>query len=332
MSFKKKILCLLSLFLIYKIFIFNNNDLSLEKLIDMKDEVISQLTVLTSDFNFTSNKEYDSSDIEDFDSVSKEDINSGDKNNPNENNVFNSMSQASIYLRKQMVNRENTITIILNAKYYNDMPRDIFNSAVSNYEGFRSSEGDYLANNLKSYNCEVKYSLNKTILKYTVEYLSTYSEEQLVNKKVKLVLDKLDVYDKDEYTKIKAVHDYIVRNIKYDYDLKNYSAYDAIINKKVVCQGYATLTYKMLSELDIDCRLIRGSSKEGSHAWNIVKIGNLWYNLDNTWDASYSVAPIISYKHFLKSNKDFDNHMRDSEFDTNSFNNKYLMSSISYKK
>ena len=239
-------------------------------------------------------------------------------NDDAENKVFNSISEASSYLRKQMLNRKNNITVRINRKFYNDMPKDVFNKAISVYPGNVSSEGDYLANNLKGYNCQAEYSLykNSTTLKYNVSYLTTETEEDEVNYKVKLVLDKLNVYDKDDYTKIKAVHDYIVKNIKYDHSLQNYSAYDAIINKKVVCQGYATLTYKMLTELGVDCRYISGTSDEGPHAWNIVRIGDVWYNLDNTWDASYTRGPFLSYKHFLKSNNDFTNHIRSDEFNT----------------
>ena len=56
----------------------------------------------------------------------------------------------------------------------------------------------------------------------------------------------------------------------------------------MVCQGYATLTYKMLTELGVDCRYISGTSNEELHAWNIVRIGRCFgTTLDNTWDASY---------------------------------------------
>ena len=328
MKFKKKILCLLSLFLIYKVFIYND-DFFVERFNEVKDYVIEQASIMINGHDLID--EYDSSDVESSFLKNKDNYT---PNDDAENKVFNSISEASSYLRKQMVNRKNNITVRINRKFYNDMPKDVFNKAVSVYPGNVSSEGDYLANNLKGYNCQAEYSLykNSTTLKYNVSYLTTETEEDEVNYKVKLVLDKLNVYDKDDYTKVKAVHDYIVKNIKYDHSLQNYSAYDAIINKNVVCQGYATLTYKMLTELGVDCRYISGTSNEGPHAWNIVKIGDVWYNLDNTWDASYTRGPFLSYKHFLKSNNDFTNHIRSDEFNTSSFNSEYPMSQTSYTK
>ena len=331
MKFKKKILCLLSLFLIYKVFIYND-DFFMERLNYVKDYVIEQASIMINGHGLID--KYDASDVESSFITNKDNYTVNDENDADENKVFNSVSEASSYLRKQMVNRKNNITIKISSRFYNDMPKDVFDKAVSVYEGNTSSEGDYLANNLKGYNCSLEYSLyrNSTTLKYSINYLTTATEEAEVNYKVKLVLDKLNVYDKDDYTKIKAVHDYIVKNIKYDHSLQNYSAYDAIINKNVVCQGYATLTYKMLTERGVDCRYISGTSNEGPHAWNIVKIGDVWYNLDNTWDASYTRGPFVSYKHFLKSNNDFGDHIRSDEFNTSSFNNEYPMSQTSYRK
>ena len=37
-----------------------------------------------------------------------------------------------------------------------------------------------------------------------MQYLSTYKQEMEVDYEVKKVLDELDVYDKDEYTKSKS--------------------------------------------------------------------------------------------------------------------------------
>lgn len=45
-----------------------------------------------------------------------------------------------------------------------------------------------------------------------MSYLSIYAEEQAVNSEVNRVLNSLNVYNSDEYTKIKAVHDYIVQH------------------------------------------------------------------------------------------------------------------------
>ena len=238
---------------------------------------------------------------------------------------FATIKDASNYMRQQMVKRSDVITFEVNTNYYNEMSKDIFNLAIEDRNGYSSNEGDYLKTHFGGCSCQAYSNSEGIILTYTMKYLSTYEQELKVNAEVKNVLDKLNVYNANEYTKIKAVHDYIVKNIKYDYSLSNYSAYNAIIEKNVVCQGFASLTYKMLKELGIGVRFIGGDN----HAWNIVRIGGSWYNIDNTWDQNTSNNN-ISYKYFLKSTADFDNHVRSAEYNTNSFNSSYSMAKNSY--
>ena len=113
--------------------------------------------------------------------------------------------------------------------------------------------------------------------------------------------------------------------------MKN-SAYDNLINRSSVCQGYALITYKMMKEAGIDCRIVTGEGKGVSHAWNIVKLDGLWYNIDCTWDDPVAPdnKPHLEYTYFLKSNEDFHDHVRDKEFETEEFNEKYKMADISY--
>ena len=61
MKFKKKILCLLSLFLIYKVFIYND-DFFMERLNYVKDYVIEQASIMINGHGLIG--EYDASDVE----------------------------------------------------------------------------------------------------------------------------------------------------------------------------------------------------------------------------------------------------------------------------
>ncbi|EHJ02125.1 Ig domain protein group 2 domain protein [Clostridium sp. DL-VIII] len=245
--------------------------------------------------------------------------------------AFATIKEASDYMREQMVKRSDTITFTVNTSYYPNISEDIFNLAIEDSDKASSSEGDYLYAHFKSYNSKMSYSSSYVIFTYNISYLTTYEQEQEVNSKVKNVLDSLNVYNSDEYTKIKAVHDYIVQNIKYDYSLQNYSAYNAIVENNVVCQGFASLTYKILKELGIGVRYITGMGGGGAHGWNIARINGKWYNIDNTWDENlYSYSDTISYRYFLKNNTDFDDHIRNPEYDTDSFNKAYEMSNDSY--
>ena len=130
---------------------------------------------------------------------------------------------------------------------------------------------------------------------------------------------------KDEF------YDYICSNVTYDHDNLNdesyslkYTAYAALINKTAVCQGYASLFYRLALDAGVDTRVISGEAG-GPHAWNIVKLNGKYYNLDSTWDAGRS-----TYAYFLKNTNDFDDHVRDNDYQSNEFIEEYPMWDESY--
>ena len=163
--------------------------------------------------------------------------------------------------------------------------------------------------------------MQKLILDFTVNYYTTREQEDELNRKIDEVIASLELDGKTNYEKVKAVHDWIATHVTYDdehltdnnYPLKQ-TAYAAMINGTSVCQGYATLFYKMMLKLGIDCRIITGRSHNENHAWNIVKICDKYYYIDCTWDSNYleQGGPIDTF--FLKSGATFgSDHFTDSE-------------------
>lgn len=251
---------------------------------------------------------------------------------PYSTNVFYTKKDAANYLRREMVKRSGTIEFTIKQKNYSTLYTDLFAMAVEDNASADSSEGDYLFRHWSAFYVDwndTKSTETKFI--FQMEYLSTYKQEQRVDYEVKKVLDELDVYNADEYTKAKSVHDFITENIVYDYDLQKFSAYDGIVSKNVVCNGYAALTYKMMKDLGVGVRCITGYAGSDYHAWNIGKIGTKWYNIDNTWDASNGDDNYVYYTYFLRNNVEFEGHKRDSQFTTKDFNLAYPMSKTSYK-
>lgn len=253
---------------------------------------------------------------------------------PYSTNVFYTKKDAANYLRREMVKRSGTIEFTIKMKNYKNLHKDLFAMAVEDDANADSSEGDYLFRHWDSFYVAWDESKsNETKFIFNMSYLSTYEQEQRVDYEVEKVLDELDVYDEDTYTKTKAVHDFITENIVYDYNLKKFSAYDGIVSKKVVCNGYAALTYKMMKDLGVGVRCITGYAGKDYHAWNIGKIGTKWYNIDNTWDATNgSDYDYVYYNYFLRNNPEFTSHERDSQFKTKEFNTAYPMSKTSYSK
>lgn len=63
--------------------------------------------------------------------------------------------------------------------------------------------------------------------------------------------------------------------------------------KKAICSGYSVLFKKLCNDLDIECEVVSGYSKQwidsfvsknvSDHAWNAVKIDEEWFLIDTTW-------------------------------------------------
>jgi len=69
------------------------------------------------------------------------------------------------------------------------------------------------------------------------------------------------------------------------------------------------LFYRLCREAGLSVRIISGTGNGGAHAWNIVRIGSKYYNVDCTWDGQNAAT----YNDFLlKSEADFSNHTRES--------------------
>ena len=104
--------------------------------------------------------------------------------------------------------------------------------------------------------------------------------------------------------KVKAIHDWICKQIAYDYEYlygqsKGYkytaAPYYVFSTKTGVCAGYARLNQVMLTSLGIPCINIMGYSDSPlsdtyspsiNHEWNMAYFGGEWHLLDLTWDSS----------------------------------------------
>lgn len=163
----------------------------------------------------------------------------------------------------------------------------------------------------------------------TFTYLTTTEQEEIMDQRVDSLLRNLNPSGSD-YSKVKTVYDWICRNIAFDYEnleddnyrLKH-SAYAALVDRAAVCSGFGTLLYRLALEMGVDCRYIVGN--EGAHAWNIVRIGSLYYNLDASWDTGNK-----TYKYFLRNENNFSGHVRNAEYRTQSFYSQYPMGKYDY--
>lgn len=90
--------------------------------------------------------------------------------------------------------------------------------------------------------------------------------------------------------KLKAIHDYLVKNCVYDEGVSKsayddaYTAYGCLVKQEAVCQGYAAAFNLLASKAGIRSIAVAGDAGGGSHAWNYVKNGSTYCYIDTTWD------------------------------------------------
>ena len=195
-----------------------------------------------------------------------------------------------------------------------------------------SDDSDYLVGNINFAKECLKARFDKTALSgeliFTPTYFETAEETEYVNTHTKEILAALGTSQMSDYSKVKAIHDFVCALITYTDDVDNASsAYSAYARGEGLCNSYALCMYKLLVEAGVPCHWIGGSAGTGrdsaGHAWNIVKLGDQWYNLDATWDDADDDN--ISYDYFLKGSTDFDEadpsqvHVMDNEYYESSY-------------
>lgn len=111
----------------------------------------------------------------------------------------------------------------------------------------------------------------------------------------------------NDYEKEKFVHNALIDKIAYAKNAPmSQSAYSGLVGGKTVCAGYARAFQYLLQQLEIPCYYCTGYAGE-SHAWNIVKLGDDYYNADVTWDDTEAG----NYDYFNKTDADYaSTHMR----------------------
>lgn len=237
-------------------------------------------------------------------------------------------------LRQGMLDRKEVVELTYkgDSSQVHEFVGEAINKVFEIDDNGTTSDFDYLKYCYLGTEIKIQGMLDSYTVSYKFQYNETKEQTKKVDEAIASVIRKLNLSKKTEYEKIKAIHDFIIKNATYDVEAQRNSAYDNLINRSSVCQGYALVTYKMMKEAGIDCRIITGEGKGVSHAWNIVKLDGCWYNIDCTWDdpVSSDKKSHLEYTYFLKSNAEFSDHIRDPEFDSVLFNEKYKMSEVSY--
>lgn len=248
---------------------------------------------------------------------------------------YSDVETEGIKLREQMKARNSEVTLMVcSTADFDTVTAQLFDIALK-HTGV-PTEGDYIAWQYGGYSGSASYyTVNGTYyyeITLTIPYYTTAEQETIMDTKVPELLAQLGLDNASDYVKTKGVYDWLCQNVTYDYDnledetykLKH-SAYAALVDRTAVCQGYAVLFYRLMLELGVDNRVITGIGNGGPHAWNIVRLNDLYYNLDSTWDAGR-----IEYSYFLTSDANFGDHQRGTDYTTTEFYAAYPMGTENY--
>ena len=239
------------------------------------------------------------------------------------------LSAAATYMKGQMINRYETITFTMPysvASQYSSIFYAVYDKAVEHTENCSGREGDALKWGNIGWGGSASYVYyNDTDcweITFTFDWTTTSSQESSLTSKVNSAMSSLSLSGKTETQKIRAIHDYICDNVDYDYEHVDqgseyplqFSAYAAMCQGTAVCQGYAVLFYRMAKEAGLGVRVITSNS----HAWNIVRIGSVYYNIDTTWDGQDTTT---YYTWYLKGMREFSayHHIREEPFYSDEF-------------
>ena len=155
---------------------------------------------------------------------------------------------------------------------------------------------------------DYKYSISAgtavTALNVKVSYIISRDERIEADKMIDGILADIIKPYMNDHEKVKAVHDYIVINGKYDKNKICFSDYDLLTKGTSVCNGYALLTYNMLNKLNIPVNLVYGTAGGETHIWNMVMLDDYWFHLDVTWDDPVSDRDAVFYTYYMLAEKE----------------------------
>lgn len=155
----------------------------------------------------------------------------------------------------------------------------------------------------------------------TLNITYLYNDEEIanINQKVNEIIGSELKNEMDDYEKIKAIHDYIINNTKYDVKRnedgeskhESYKATGALLEGIATCNGYADTMAIFLSKMGYDNFKIATTPEEISyestgHVWNAVKFEDNWVHIDLTWDdpVSKDKKDYLYHKYFLVNNEE----------------------------
>ena len=161
------------------------------------------------------------------------------------------------------------------------------------------------------------FTLEPTYYSYVTSFFSANSKQEKLEKEVAKVAKLAEEHSSDDHERIIFVHDYLIKNAKYDHDgLEEYyqtshnpsceyifSAYGCLVEGDTVCSGYAKAFQLIMTKLGYECTYVTGDAGE-AHGWNCMYLDGEGYYIDVTWDDPDYDKEIPYYEYALITSAD----------------------------
>ncbi|MGG3283667.1 transglutaminase domain-containing protein [Paenibacillus solani] len=218
--------------------------------------------------------------------------------------VVKSVSAIQQKLLTAMSDRQSTVRFVYQGetKSLKSQLKDALDQAMAS--------DPYIHYTIASYSYDYRGTSSSANVTVRLSYRETAEQTDYVNHHTESILKRIIKPSMNDHEKVKAIHDWVVLNLKYDTTLTKYTAYDGLYTGSTVCQGYSLLTYKLLKEAGIQNKIVEGTAyasdnpKGQQHAWNLVLLDGKWYHLDTTWDDPVPDRDNeVSYTYYLRTDE-----------------------------
>lgn len=220
-------------------------------------------------------------------------------------NIINSYLELENLIYQSLLNFEDEVLIQSNSLRYEDIYHIIYEEKLITKILLENPDINYGYNAI---DIEVIDDIMKIKIYYTTAHFIYFDEvklekfrkpreqmeieKEIVERKVKKIVEEIISEDMTSFEKEKAIHDWVVLNGNYDHDDRhppyrrnNYTPYGILLEGLGVCESYAKSFYMLAKEAGLEVIYLTGYAGGEYHAWNMVKLddGN-WYHVDTTWN------------------------------------------------
>ena len=154
------------------------------------------------------------------------------------------------------------------AEEYMTLYPEIETMKIDKIEIYRNGICAFLSGVTVTYDANMCYAIR------TGDMSELTDTETKVYRFLEEILEETQARNKDRYEAVKALHDYLVHNVKYDTSFQDIShtPEGVMQNGLAVCDGYTRTMRLLLQMIGIECEIATGYAGGETHAWNLVKM------------------------------------------------------------